>query len=199
VHHQVPWRDLYRRRECGRVRVRPLGNLWVVSPFSLRFCQLMPSSRLRFMRDLSDAHHKRLTDVIKLMSLIRPDGFLIPSSQCLHRVVASRRRPRSQGTAQPADSSSIAASTGPAQFVPVSQVTAVQDQLQAVQSRIVQTIDEYKDSYRGQWKFDYRLPLQTERSSLQYCLYFSRRSFYLHQIGCAGEVHVIRGPRRRSP
>jgi type IV secretory pathway VirB9-like protein len=57
---------------------------------------------------------------------------------------------------QPADSSSIAASTGPAQFVPVSQVSAVQDQLQALQSRIVQTIDQYKDSYRGQLKFDYR-------------------------------------------
>ena len=56
---------------------------------------------------------------------------------------------------QPADRSSIAASTGPAQFVPVSQVTAVQDQLQALQSRIVQTIDQYKDSYRGQLKFDY--------------------------------------------
>jgi type IV secretory pathway VirB9-like protein len=57
---------------------------------------------------------------------------------------------------QPADRSSIAASAGPAQFVPVSQVTAVQDQLQALQSRIVQTIDQYKDSYRGQLKFDYR-------------------------------------------
>jgi type IV secretory pathway VirB9-like protein len=57
---------------------------------------------------------------------------------------------------QPADSSSIAASTGPPQFVPVSQVTAVQEQLQALQSRIVQTIDQYKDSYRGQLKFDYR-------------------------------------------
>jgi len=57
---------------------------------------------------------------------------------------------------RPADSSSIAASSGPAQFVPVSQVTAVEDQLQALQAHIVQTIDQYKDSYRGQLKFDYR-------------------------------------------
>lgn len=57
---------------------------------------------------------------------------------------------------QPVDSSSIAASTGPAQFVPVSQVAAVEDQLQALQSHIVQTIDQYKDSYRGQLRFDYR-------------------------------------------
>jgi len=57
---------------------------------------------------------------------------------------------------RPADSSSIAAASGPAQFVPVSQVTAVEDQLHALQSHIVQTIDQYKDSYRGQLKFDYR-------------------------------------------
>lgn len=57
---------------------------------------------------------------------------------------------------QPSDESSIAASTGPAQFVPVSQLTTVQDQLQALQSHIVQTVDQYKDSYRGQLKFDYR-------------------------------------------
>jgi len=57
---------------------------------------------------------------------------------------------------QPTDESSIAASTGPAQYVPASEVTTVQSQLQDLQSRIVQTIDQYKDNYRGQLKFDYR-------------------------------------------
>jgi len=57
---------------------------------------------------------------------------------------------------QPADESSIASSTGPAQYVPVSEVTTVQNQLRDLQSQIVQTIDQYKDKYRGQLKFDYR-------------------------------------------
>jgi type IV secretory pathway VirB9-like protein len=57
---------------------------------------------------------------------------------------------------QPADESSIAASTGPAQYVPVSEVRTVQNQLRALESQIVQTIDQYKDKYRGQLKFDYR-------------------------------------------
>jgi type IV secretory pathway VirB9-like protein len=57
---------------------------------------------------------------------------------------------------QPADESSIASSTGPAQYVPVSEVRTAQNQLRDLQSQIVQTIDQYKDKYRGQLKFDYR-------------------------------------------
>ena len=57
---------------------------------------------------------------------------------------------------QPSDESSIAASSGPAQYVPVSEVTTAQNQMRELQSQIVQTIDQYKDKYRGQLKFDYR-------------------------------------------
>jgi type IV secretory pathway VirB9-like protein len=57
---------------------------------------------------------------------------------------------------QPIDESSIAASAGPAQYVPVSEVTTAQNQMRELQSQIVQTIDQYKDKYRGQLKFDYR-------------------------------------------
>src|SRR5439155_25015361 len=57
---------------------------------------------------------------------------------------------------QPRDESSIAASAGPAQYVPVSEVTTAQNQMRELQSQIVQTIDQYKDKYRGQLKFDYR-------------------------------------------
>jgi len=56
---------------------------------------------------------------------------------------------------QPADRSSIAASGGPSQYVPVSQVVAVEDQLHALQSHVVQTVDQYKDHYRAELKFDY--------------------------------------------
>ena len=56
---------------------------------------------------------------------------------------------------QPADRSSIAASGGPSQYVPVSQVVAAEDQLHALQSHVVQTVDQYKDRYRAELKFDY--------------------------------------------
>ena len=35
-------------------------------------------------------------------------------------------------------------------------MAAVENQLQALQSRVVQTVDQYKDTYRAQLKFDYR-------------------------------------------
>lgn len=56
---------------------------------------------------------------------------------------------------QPTDTTSIVASTGPAQYVPASEVVSVQNQLQALQSHVAQAVDQYKDSYRAQLKFDY--------------------------------------------
>jgi type IV secretion system protein VirB9 len=57
---------------------------------------------------------------------------------------------------EPADRSAIVASTGPAQYVPAAEVEAVQGQLQALQSHVTQAVDQYKDSYQAQMKFDYR-------------------------------------------
>ena len=57
---------------------------------------------------------------------------------------------------QPADRSAIVASAGPAQYVPATEVASAQAQLQALQSHVEQAVDQYKDSYRAQLKFDYR-------------------------------------------
>lgn len=57
---------------------------------------------------------------------------------------------------QPADRSAIVASTGPSQYVPAAEVATAQAQLQALQSHVEQAVDQYKDSYRTQLKFDYR-------------------------------------------
>jgi type IV secretion system protein VirB9 len=56
---------------------------------------------------------------------------------------------------EPADRSSIVASTGPAQYVPAAQVQHMQEQLAAVQSHIGQAVDEYKAAYPVALKFDY--------------------------------------------
>lgn len=56
----------------------------------------------------------------------------------------------------PADRSSIVASSGPAQFVPATQLEQSKQQLAAVEAHIMQTVDEYKSAYPLQLKFDYK-------------------------------------------
>ena len=57
---------------------------------------------------------------------------------------------------QPADHSAIVASTGPPQYVPAAEIAAAQAQVQALQAHVNQAVDQYKDSYQAQLKFDYR-------------------------------------------
>jgi type IV secretory pathway VirB9-like protein len=56
---------------------------------------------------------------------------------------------------QPADKSSIVASSGPAQYVPAAQLEQTQQQVEALQSHVAQAVDEYKSAYPIQLKFDY--------------------------------------------
>jgi len=56
---------------------------------------------------------------------------------------------------QPADHSSIIASTGPPQFVPAAQLEQSKEQLAALQSHVAQAVDEYRSAYPLQLKFDY--------------------------------------------
>ena len=56
---------------------------------------------------------------------------------------------------EPADRSSIVASSGPSQYVPSTQVHEMQQQLAAVQSHMGQAVDEYKAAYPVSLKFDY--------------------------------------------
>lgn len=56
---------------------------------------------------------------------------------------------------EPADRSSLVASSGPAQFVPASQLEQSREQLAAVQAHITQAVDEYKSAYPLTLKFVY--------------------------------------------
>src|ERR1700756_5275877 len=56
---------------------------------------------------------------------------------------------------EPSDQSSIVASSGPPQYVPAAQMTAMENQLQGLQSHITQAVDEYKATYPAEMKFDY--------------------------------------------
>ena len=56
---------------------------------------------------------------------------------------------------QPADHSSIVASTGPSQFIPAAQLEQFKQELAALQSHVEHAVDEYKSSYPLELKFDY--------------------------------------------
>ena len=56
---------------------------------------------------------------------------------------------------EPADRSSIVASSGSPEYVPAAQLEQSKQQLAVVQSHIAQTVDEYKSAYQMQLKFDY--------------------------------------------
>src|SRR6201997_2054851 len=56
---------------------------------------------------------------------------------------------------QPADHSSIVASTGPSQFIPAAQLEQSKQELAALQAHVQQAVDEYKSAYPLQLKFDY--------------------------------------------
>src|ERR1700739_980261 len=56
---------------------------------------------------------------------------------------------------EPADHSSLVASSGPAQFVPAAQLEQSREQLAAVQAHITQAVDEYKSADPLPLKFDY--------------------------------------------
>lgn len=56
---------------------------------------------------------------------------------------------------EPADRSSIVASSGPPQYVPAAQLEQSKQQLAALQSHVSQAVDEYKSAYQTQLKFDY--------------------------------------------
>jgi type IV secretory pathway VirB9-like protein len=56
---------------------------------------------------------------------------------------------------EPADRSSIVASSGPSTYVPATQVERLQEQLSAVQAHVGQAVDEYRAAYPVSLKFDY--------------------------------------------
>ena len=79
---------------------------------------------------------------------------------------------------EPADRSSIVASTGPAQYVPAAQVQQVQQQLNAVQTHIGQAVDEYKEAYPLALKFDYRYKANSAPFNVQ-SIYHDEKFTYI--------------------
>jgi type IV secretory pathway VirB9-like protein len=97
--------------------------------------------------------HPAKKDIRSNLNLITDKGNIY--SFTLEDVTDQAGDPDLKVIVQPSDQSSIVASSGPAQYVPVTQVTAMESQLQGLQSHITQVVDEYKATYPMELKFDY--------------------------------------------
>jgi type IV secretion system protein VirB9 len=73
----------------------------------------------------------------------------------LQDISGSSAEPDLKVIVEPADRSAIVAASGPAQFVPATQLEQSKQQVTALQSHVEQAVDEYKSSYPTQLKFDY--------------------------------------------
>ena len=68
---------------------------------------------------------------------------------------------------QPADQSSIVASSGPAQYVPAAQLDQSKQQLAALQTHVGQAVDEYKSAYQSKLTFDYHFKANEKPFDIQ--------------------------------
>jgi type IV secretory pathway VirB9-like protein len=97
--------------------------------------------------------HPAKQGISSSLNLITDKGNIY--SFTLQDISGSPGEPDLKVIVEPADRSAIVATSGPAQFVPVSQLEQSQQQVAALQSHVEQAVDEYKSSYPMQLKFDY--------------------------------------------
>src|ERR1051326_7983993 len=86
--------------------------------------------------------HPAKKDIRSNLNLITDKGNIY--SFTLEDVSDQNGDPDLKVIVEPSDQSSIVASSGPPQYVPATQMVAMENQLQGLQSHITQTVDEYK-------------------------------------------------------
>lgn len=98
--------------------------------------------------------HPAKPDIRSNLNLITDKGNIY--SFILEDVTRSGGEPDLRVIVQPMDQSSIVAANGPPRYVPATQVTALENQIHAMQAHVDQTVDQYKSAYPAQLKFDYK-------------------------------------------
>ena len=101
--------------------------------------------------------HPAKAGIATNLNLITDKGNIY--SFTLQDVSDSSGQPDLKVLVEPADRSSLVASSGPAQFVPAAQLEQSREQLAAVQAHVAQAVDEYKSAYPLALKFDYAFHL----------------------------------------
>ena len=101
--------------------------------------------------------HPAKTGISSNLNLITDKGNIY--SFTLQDVSDSSVAPDLKVLVEPADRSSLVASSGPAQFVPAAELQQSREQLAAIQAHVSQAVDEYKSAYPLALKFDYSFHL----------------------------------------
>ena len=97
--------------------------------------------------------HPAKAGISSNLNLITDKGIIY--SFTLQDVSGSTDTPDLKVIVEPADRSSIVASSGLPQFVPAAQLEQSRQQLAAVEAHIAETVDEYKSAYPLSLRFDY--------------------------------------------
>jgi type IV secretory pathway VirB9-like protein len=121
--------------------------------------------------------HPAKTGISSNLNLITDKGNIY--SFTLQDVSASIGAPDLKVIVQPADHSAIVASSGPPQFVPAVQLAQSQEQLTMLQARVSKAIDEYKNAYPVELKFDYKFKANEAPFDIQ-SIYHDDRFTYIH-------------------
>ena len=140
--------------------------------------------------------HPAKAGISSNLNLITDKGNIYSASRC-RMFRTPRRQPDLKVLIQPADRSSIVASTGPPQFVPAAQL----EQSQAATRRAAGACRRRRSTntrarIRLQLKFDYSL--QGQRGAVRHSVDLSRRQVHLHQDHCAREVQRLRDEGRQA-
>ena len=97
--------------------------------------------------------HPAKQGIASNLNLITDKGNIY--SFTLQDISGSSAEPDLKVIVEPADRSAIVAASGPPQFVPAAQLEQSKQQVNALQSHVEQAVDEYKNGYPAQLKFDY--------------------------------------------
>ena len=98
--------------------------------------------------------HPAKAGISSNLNLITDKGNIY--SFTLQDVSTTSQQPDLKVLVEPADRSSIVAANGPPQFVPAAQLEQSKEQIAAMQAHVGQALDEYKNNYQSQLKFDYQ-------------------------------------------
>ncbi len=138
IHAKLKYTTLIEVPPSEKIMEAATGDkeFWVVDVVG-NFCFVHPakagiSSNLNLITDKGNIYSFTLRDV--------SDSSAVPDLKVL---------------VEPADHSSIVASSGPPQFVPAAQLQQSREQLAAMQAHVTQAVDEYKSGYPLALKFDY--------------------------------------------
>ena len=146
----------YHSQDIVPIRAKVKYTTLIVVPYTEKIMEAAIGDKDFWIVDVVGSFcfvHPAKPNINSNLNLITDRGNIY--SFTLQDITAQGGDPDLKVIVQPADQSSITASTGPAQYVPAAQLAQTREQLSALQSHVTQAVDEYKSAYPLALKFDY--------------------------------------------